>query len=58
MYSEQNRVRLLRGVSRRSGPRLTLGVHREPPELLLAAGVAKDHFVSGAGEKRPEFAAH
>jgi hypothetical protein len=55
---QQYRVRLLRGLARRAGPRLALGLSGELLELPLAAGVAEDHLVSGAREDRSQLAAH
>src|SRR6266849_11172455 len=47
-----------RGLARRAGPRLASRLACEPLELLLAAGIAEDHFVSGTGEDRSELGAH
>jgi hypothetical protein len=58
MHGEQHRVRFLRGLSRCAGPRLALGVPCEHLELLLAAGVAEYHLMSGSRKDCSELAAH
>src|SRR5438105_9548603 len=58
VHGEQDRIRFLRGLARCAGARLALGVPCEHRELLLAAGVAEYHLMSGSREDRSELAAH
>src|SRR5262245_59471844 len=58
MDCKQQRVGSLRGLARCAGPRVALGLPRQRLELLLTAGVAENHLVTGSGEQRPELSAH
>src|SRR5207248_9847154 len=58
VHGQQERVRSLSGLSRCARPRFPFGVPRELLQLLLPAGVAEYHLMSGAREERAELAAH
>jgi hypothetical protein len=58
MHSEHYRIRLARGLLRRAGPGLAFGVSGKFFELLIASGVAEDHFMPSPRKYGAEFAAH
>src|SRR5262249_47014215 len=55
---QQYRVRFLRGLTRRTGPRVAFCIPRELLELVLAAGIAEHHLMPGSRKDRSELAAH
>jgi hypothetical protein len=53
-HGEQEGVRVLRGLARRTGAGRATSFPREPCQLLIAAGIAEDDVMAGARQDRAE----
>src|SRR2546425_13361818 len=58
MHGQEERVRFLRSLARRTGARIALGVACQSLEFVVAPRVAEHDFMSSSREDRSEFAAH
>src|SRR5437879_11471588 len=58
MHGQEERVRFLRSLARRTGARMALGVACQSLEFVVAPRVAEHNFMSSSREDRSEFAAH
>ena len=57
MHGQEERVRFLRSLARRTGACIALGVACQSLEFVVAPRVAENDFMSGPREDRSEFPA-